>query len=65
MPPKSEISPHVKSPEQRASAKAQQAAADRSKERVRKGWLRATGTLDRDALHDRDAMRREFQRDNE
>ena len=52
-------------PGRRILTEAQQVAWGRIKERMRKGWLLDTGKLDRDALHDRDALRREFLKDSE
>ena len=65
MRPKAEVDPRTHSPRQRVLTEAQEAAWDRTKERARNGCLPDAGKLDRDALHDRDAMRREFEPDNE
>jgi hypothetical protein len=62
---KAEVPPHAQSPRRRVLTEAQKAAWDRTKERARNGCLPDAGKLDRDALHDRDAMRREFEPDNE
>ncbi len=40
----------------------QRAAWERIEARMREGWPLGAGKLDRDALHDREAMRREFLR---
>ena len=40
----------------------QQAAWEGIETRMREGWPLDAGKLDRDALHDREAMRREFMR---
>jgi len=41
----------------------QQAAWERIEALMREGWPLDAGKLDRDALHDREAMRREFLQD--
>jgi len=46
-----------------ATVTQQEMAWRRTQERMRKGWSLNAGKLDRDALHDRDAMRRELLRD--
>ncbi len=65
MRPKDEVPPRARSPRQRVLTEVRKAAWGRTKEHARNGWLPDAGKLDRDALHDRDAMRREFQGDNE
>ncbi len=50
-------------PSRRVLTEAQQAAWERTQRRMREGLSLDVGKLDRDALHDRDAMRREFLRD--
>ena len=60
MCPKSKAKADAGFRDRRALTEAQQAAWERFRAIVKEGWSPNVGKLDREALHDRDALRHEF-----